>query len=246
MCSVTFWPQGDRYLLAMNRDELLSRVAGLPPARSVVGSRIVVHPSEPGGGTWISVNDRGVSIALVNWYEIPTRAPEPTASRGGVVWTLRDCLRSSEALSRLHQLPLSRMNPFRAVGVFPAERVVHEWRWNQRELTSRIHPWSPGQWLSSGYDEPAAQRIRAAAFESMRTDSDAGSTNWARRLHASHAPERGPFSTCMHRADAETVSYTEVEVQNHSLCMRYHNSCLCSRRALSCVEIPLGREGNTG
>ena len=34
---------------------------------------------------------------------------------------------------------------------------------------------------------------------------------WMRRLHRSHVPAPGPFSICVHREDARTVSYTEIE-----------------------------------
>lgn len=227
MCSVTFWPKRGGYLLGMNRDESLMRIAGLPPARFAVGSRTAVHPSEPGGGTWISVNDRGVSVALINWYAITARAPQPAASRGDVVRALRDCGAAEEMASRCEHLPLARMNPFRVIGFFPGEAVVQEWSWDRRELVCRRHDWSPRQWLSSGHDEPAAQRIRSGTFEAVKLEADAGSGPWFRRLHASHEPQRGPFSTCMHRADAATVSYTEVEVTGTKAVMRHCLGPLC-------------------
>ena len=221
MCSVTFWPRPGGYLLGMNRDESLARVAGLPPARVAIGSRTAMHPSEPGGGTWISVNDHGVGIALINWYAIAARAPQPAASRGDVVLALRDCRSADEAAERLGRLPLARTNPFRVIGFFVPAQTVCEWRWDLRALERLHHDWSPRQWLSSGYDEPVAQRIRGLTFDSMRGEPDAGSVAWLRRLHASHGPERGPFSTCMHRADAATVSYTEAEVNEAIAVMRH-------------------------
>src|SRR5436305_622975 len=51
-----------------------------------------------------------------------------------------------------------------------------------------------------------------------------------RGLHRSHLPERGPFSICMHRTNAATVSYTEVTVENRNVTMRYKPGppCLAS------------------
>jgi hypothetical protein len=238
MCSVTFWPRRGGYLLAMNRDESLARVAGLPPARFVVGSRTAVHPQEPGGGTWISANDSGVGIALINWYAIRSRAPQPAASRGGVVLALRNCATMEEAEAGLGELPLARMNPFRVTGFFETERRVCEWRWNLDELVCLRHDWSPRQWLSSGYDEATAQRVRAATFDSLRRQADAGSLPWLRRLHASHGPKRGPFSTCMHRTDAATVSYTEIEVAETAVVMRHKPGPPCCAGELVSETIP--------
>ena len=227
MCSVTFWPQREGYLLGMNRDERLTRVAALPPIRVVVGGGTVIHPREPTGGTWITLNDHGVVIALINWYSIPARAPQPAASRGDVVLALRRCLTVDEAEARLRAQSLSHTNPFRLIGIFEAERRICEWRWNLQARARIDQEWAPRQWLSSGYNEPLAQRLRGAAFEQEREVGDAGTVAWIRRLHSSHAPERGPFSTCMHRADAATVSYSEIEVNRTSIEMRYCAGPLC-------------------
>jgi len=237
MCSVTFWPTPRGYLLGMNRDENLRRPAGLPPARFVVDGRNVVHPREPGGGTWISLNDGGVSFALVNWYAIEARAPQPAVSRGSVVIAVRDCLSPESAADRLAQLPLIRMNSFRLLGLFPRQQSVCEWRWNLETLSSQYHPWSSQQWCSSGCDEPTAQRIRGAVFASSRKEPDAGTIPWLRRLHASHYPACGPFSTCMHRTDAATVSYTENEVGDNLIVTRHHVGPACRARSLTSDEI---------
>ncbi len=231
MCSVTFWPQRGGYLLGMNRDERLTRVAGLPPIRVVIEGCTVIHPREPNGGTWITLNDHGVAFALINWYSIPARAPQPAASRGDVALTLRGCLTVDEAEVRLHAQSLSHTNPFRLIGVFEEESRIGEWRWNLQALERIDHAWSPRQWLSSGYDEPKAQRLRGAAFELERNAGEAGTVPWIRRLHSSHSPERGPFSTCMHRADAATVSYSEIDVNPSSVEMRYSAGPLCGGAA---------------
>ncbi|HTH50036.1 MAG TPA: NRDE family protein [Candidatus Limnocylindria bacterium] len=232
MCSVTFWPNARGYRLAMNRDESLARVTGLPPARFVVGGRTIVHPGEPMGGTWICLNDRGVTFALINWYAITARASAPTVSRGEVLLTLRDSTEPEEAAARLRLLPLTQLNPFRMIGFFPGQQAVREWRWDVATLAEVPHHWSPGQWLSSGYDEPTAQHIRGATFETLRMEADAGSLPWLRRLHSSHGPERGPFSTCMHRADAATVSYTEIEIERDTRIMRHGTGSPCCGKGL--------------
>src|SRR5882757_84312 len=85
MCTVTFTPRHRGYALAMNRDEKLSRVMGLPPSKKVINGHTVLAPSEPGGGTWIALNDSGVTFALINWYSITTRVRGEAITRGQVV-----------------------------------------------------------------------------------------------------------------------------------------------------------------
>jgi hypothetical protein len=134
----------------------------------------------------------------------------------------------------LEQLPLRRINPFRLIGIFPGTNEIVEWRWDLKQLVQITHPWRPQQWVSSGFDEPAAQRTRGKNFQKALSQASAGSRDWLRRLHRSHAPAAGPFSTCMHRADAATVSYTEVAVSSRISAMGYFDGapCKCTRGQL--------------
>src|SRR4051794_37501350 len=85
MCTVTFIARKHGYALAMNRDEQLRRVKALPPSRYNLGGRTAVLPSEPNGGTWIGVNDAGVTFALINWYSVEARVSGNAVSRGQLV-----------------------------------------------------------------------------------------------------------------------------------------------------------------
>ncbi len=111
----------------------------------------------------------------------------------------------------------------------------------------RNHQWQLQHWFSSGFDERTVERVRAkvcASFvagggdpgrrETSRRGRMAGvnaagySLRSLRQLHRSHMPKRGPFSICMHRPDAMTVSYTEVAVSKHRATMRYKSGPSCS------------------
>ena len=227
MCTVSFIARKNGYALAMNRDEKLSRVAGLPPKFVTSSGRKCINPSEPGGGTWISLNDAGVTFALINWYSVTARASRDSISRGKVVIATRTAASAAEAAAALAGLPLAQINPFRLIGVFPGAQEICEWQWNLRRLVCKKHPWRAQQWISSGFDEPAAQRIRHATFRKACKQSSFGSLDWLRRLHRSHAPQSGPCSTCMHRADAATVSYTEILVSPRETWMDYCATAPC-------------------
>lgn len=232
MCTVTFWPRKTGYALAMNRDEKLSRVPGLPPQTFRERGRAAICPSEPGGGTWIALNDAGATTALINWYSIPARVTKGPVSRGEVVHRVRMARTPEECDQTIRELPLAKMNPFRLIGIFPTVKEVVEWRWNLRRLKRVPHSWRLNQWISSGFDEPQAQRIRSRTFRSAIKQSTAGSLTWLRRLHRSHSPDSGPFSICMHRADAATVSYTEVVASAPAGVLRHHIGTPCRLSSL--------------
>ena len=231
MCTVSFLMRKSGYALAMNRDEKLSRAAGLPPSKKIINGRTVVSPSEPGGGTWIALNEFGGTFALINWYCIRAQVKSKPVSRGVVVNTVGTAVTPDFAAAALAQLPLKQINPFRLIGFFPATHEIIEWRWDLKKLVLKNHPWQTQQWISSGFDEPIAQRIRSETFRRALKQKSAGSLNWLRRLHRSHAPEAGPFSICMHRADAATVSYTEISMVMRTATMRYFDGATCD-----CVE----------
>ena len=237
MCTITFWPRESGYALAMNRDEMRARVRGIGPRVRRVAGRSVVFPSEPGGGSWFALNDTGATLALVNWYAVTRRVTDCVVSRGDVVEAAKMAAGLGEAEAALRQLPLGQMNPFRLVGVFPQTEEVVEWRWDLKKLRRFKHRWRAQQWISSGYDEPGAQRARHRVFQQLRKLGNAGSLDWLRALHRSHLPERGPYSTCMHRPDAATVSYSEVVVQRSKSTLRHQEGAPCLNGRLVAKEL---------
>jgi hypothetical protein len=110
-------------------------------------------------------------------------------------------------------------------------------------MTREDHRWDLGIWISSGFDEPGARRERGRIFRQALRQRSAGTLEWMRRLHHSHIPEAGPYSICMHRADAATVSYTEVLVSARRGRMRYQAGAPCERAAsrASFSEAEIGR-----
>ena len=228
----------------MNRDEKLARARGLPPTKSSVAGRLVLCPLEPGGGTWIAVNDAGVCFALINWYSVKAPFQPNRVTRGEVVNRVKAQVSPAQSSDILKQLPLKQMSPFRLIGIFPARREIYEWRWNTKRLNRRKHPWLTGQFISSGFNEPTAQRVRSETFHCSRRQRSFGSLDWLRRLHRSHLPKTGPLSTCMHREDAETVSYTELIVTASRATMRYRDGAPCRQHLFSLRALRLRRQVN--
>jgi len=239
MCTVSFLARKRGYAIAMNRDEKLTRAVGLPPSKSNINGITVVSPSEPGGGTWIALNDSGVTFTLINWHSIRAQVKSKPVSRGVVVNTVSLAITPDFTATALAQLPLKQINPFRLIGIFPATHEIIEWRWDFKKLTRKNHPWRARQWISSGFDEPAAQRIRHETFRRAMKQKSAGTLDWLRRLHRSHAPASGPFATCMHRADAATVSYSEVVAASHRATMRHTISAPCQGSAVHAQSLKL-------
>jgi hypothetical protein len=230
MCTLSLSPEDSGFFLVMNRDEQRSRVTAHPPRPRRLGERTVLHPSEPGGGTWIGINDSGTVFALLNWYSVPVRPLTQLRSRGTIVPALLTESDPHRAGHRLAALGLELFQPFRVVGIFPSEAsgAIREWRWNGASLVARDHPWKLGHWISSGADEPGAERERRLCFQRHASAPDHGTLTWLERLHASHEPDAGCYSICVHRDDAVTVSQTRIHWSRGTGWMEYLAGSPCS------------------
>ncbi|HUL34437.1 MAG TPA: NRDE family protein [Candidatus Eisenbacteria bacterium] len=222
MCTLSFLPVHGGYVAAMNRDEERARPLALLPAVHSIGELNALYPREAGGGTWIGANGAGTLFGLLNWYARETEnLPKKARSRGEVIPHLLGDLDAATSERALWQLDLEGIHPFRLIGVYPGERQIREWRWDARQLVHKSHDWGRQHWFSSSRSDTIAERERGAACERTWRGEPNDPAIWLRTLHSGHIPEPGPFSICVHRADAATVSYTEVIWDGTQLQMRY-------------------------
>ena len=211
MCTLTVVTDYETYRTAMNRDEKITRGAGLPLGIHELDGVQAIYPGDGAGGTWFAINEYGITLALLNWNDVAARgtAPSKIRSRGQVI----PALIGSELLSKLRELvarsSFEGMLPFRLVGVFPFEQQIWEWRWDTTQLDVQVHGWKSRHWFSSSLSDKLAARMRGSACSKAEHEADCGSVPWLRRLHASHAGGPGPFSLCVHRDDVKTLSYSE-------------------------------------
>jgi hypothetical protein len=217
MCTVSFLPTAAGFRLAMNRDEKRARATALPPEIFRVRERRAIYPREPNDGTWLALNDAGLCLALINWHRIK-RVPEgKLASRGRIIPQLIGASDGRALGCELRRMALRQVRPFRLIAIDAGRRTVTEWQWNTIALARRKHRWQVAHWFSSGYDEVEAERER----ERVCAASSLGKGGSLKKLHASHLPQRGPFSICMHRPDAATVSYSEVSASQNRITLLY-------------------------
>jgi Transport and Golgi organisation 2 len=238
MCTLTVVTGNDRYLMAMNRDEKITRGTGSPLEIHEFDGIRTIYPNDGNGGTWFATNEYGITFALLNWNDIaPQGIKAKTRSRGRVIPALID----SGSLSDLHEVfdisNFKGMTPFRLVGVFPSEREIWEWRWDSTQLGFQVHVWESRHWFSSSLSDERAECLRGAACRNAQHDSDVGSLPWLRRLHASHAGGPGPFSLCVHREDVKTLSYSEVMVTPGTVQMGHLRNSPCTMGPIPPMEI---------
>ena len=242
MCTLSWIPHvnGDTpgYTLGFNRDERITRAAGAPPAlRHAAGVAYLAPLDTEAGGTWLAVNAWGVCLALLNRYGSDAVAgPVDPISRGFLVSGLIDVSSVRMLEARLAPLPLSRYQPFTLASVEPGS-PVHAFEWNGVELRHHVHR-EPGLALvSSGHDQPGAEAARRRTAAALFQREGLGSRA-VEALHASHEPARGAYSVCMHRADAETRSYSRIEVGPELIEFHHVNDAPCRGIPVAPLRLP--------
>jgi hypothetical protein len=221
MCTASWRARDDGYDLFFNRDELLRRRPALPPAlHERAGVRFIAPRDGDAGGSWIAANAFGVTLFLLNGFAGDDRA-EPAggfASRGSLVVDLADARSADDAGARLGSCRLERFRSFWLAALDPGGAGLLG-RWAGGTLA--CEPLSPAALplTSSSFDTDEVRRTRQARFAARVGPAAAIADHLA--YHASHDPAAGPYSVCMHRPDAQTVSFSWVVVDRERVSFRY-------------------------
>lgn len=224
MCTVSWLYDAGGYELLMNRDELRRRSRAVPPRRFERHGVAFLAPEDgDAGGTWIAVNERGMTLALLNRY--PDRGGV-FVSRGLLAKDLASSASVAEAAERLTERGHGACNyrPFTLLLLEP-ENEPTVFLWDGELLAHVTEAVAPPLASSSVHPQdvtPARRRVW------RRRVGEAPTPSSLLAFHRSHEPERGAFSPCMHREDARTVSFTHVRVTPAAVEMSYADGPPCS------------------
>lgn len=228
MCTVSWLRTPAGYHVFFNRDEHVSRAPESAPEEAVLGQVHWLGPRDGDHhGTWIGVNQHGITFGLLNrWDDVPELGAAYT-SRGTLVASLMNLKTLTTLPARLPHDGLARYRPFALVAVAPGSdaQVI---TWDGRTVSIGQQARSGLIATSSGHDQVAAAAARSRLF----VEPEGGWTaEMLTALHRSHHPERGALSPCMHRSDASTVSFTVVVVEGETIRMEYTPGAPCTGNA---------------
>ncbi len=226
MCTVSWLLHDKGYEVFFNRDEQKGRAIAKPPQHFTHNEVQFAMPVDPdGGGTWIAMNNQGLSLCLLNFYQgdIPDL---PLISRGLLVKRLAPSACVADVVAMLNDLHLGSYAPFTLL-VFAPDLSANQghviaFQWDGHELTQRP---SKEPMISSSVAYEEVMLARQKAYQSIMTEPRTVEKAWA--FHRSHVPEAGYKSVCMHREDANTVSFTHVKVNENEMQMAYVDGAPC-------------------
>jgi hypothetical protein len=227
------------YLLLSNRDERRSRQPALGPRiHETNGVKYVAPIDGDYGGSWIGVNEHGMSLCLLNRFgDAQIDESREYISRGLLLIELLDCLGIDQLTDRVKAFNLSRFRPFNLLAIPPgANSVLMEW--NGQEYSVNLNAEHLMPLSSTSLIEPNIAVERRRQFEALAIarNFDGAALDL---YHRSHLPTRGAYSVCMHREGASTVSLSKILVTTDEVLFKYESGPPCESRDLVSVRLPI-------
>lgn len=219
MCTLTLIPEAQGYTLTMNRDEFKSRAeAGLRQHRE--GSVEASFPVDGvAGGTWVGVNDRGVSLALLNRYQAPSITD--AKSRGNIIKNAIFKKSANDILAFLKALDVRSYNPFNLIMI--DNHSVYQFHWDREEYrwdSRLLH--QPMMFTSSSERFEQVSAYRQARFTKCLAERTASRN--IEQFHLSQQPGRESDSVLMSREKVHTKSIVRIRVDSYSACLDYFDT----------------------
>jgi hypothetical protein len=211
MCTLTYYLTETGYDIFFNRDEQRSRAQALPPV--VDHDLNAIYPIDPiGKGTWLAVHQSGVSLALLNYYKAERKAPVGYfSSRGEII--LKLLKNANNVIETLKEMQLSCYQPFQlcvfASNLSLSNSKLYCFQWDGRcltELDKKLPITSSGIEYQQVYE---ARKIAFKQIVSMQNPTPEALI----RYHQSQQVD-GKLSVKMSRKDAQTVSFSQLTVNN--------------------------------
>ena len=227
MCTVSWLHSEDGYQLLCNRDEKRSRLPASGPAvRNENGVRFLAPIDGDFGGSWIAVNEYGVTIALLNRH---FASPCGTASRGLLVRSLAVARSIEEIGEMVEGEDLSKFAGFALVAL-EAGKPSHLFEWDGRRLMTSQNAEHRMPLTSSSFDPGGVADERLREFSARVRAAKELDVTVLSEFHQSHGLRTSTpsaYSTCMHRSDAHTVSFSWIDVSSTEVIFFYSPAAPC-------------------
>ena len=243
MCTLSWLPRADGHTFWHGRDERTTRLPGEPPNIVRRGGRRALAPRDgDAGGTWVGVNDAGLTLGLANLYppegvgEGMAPPPPGLVTRGRIIDDLLPAATAAEARELLEAMDPRVFAPF-TLAVLEPGRPAELHRWDGLRLESRTVT-APGMLLTSSGAGRRIEEIRVREYVRLAPGSPPRAED-IEALHRSHLESLGADSFCMHREEAETASLTRIEVGGAGIRMTYTPGPPCRTPSLDSVALDL-------
>jgi hypothetical protein len=233
MCTVSWFREDGGYQLLCNRDEKRTRAQAVGPSRTTAGAAQFLAPVDgQAGGTWLLTNEFGLSLCVLNGLALSGSMAwfgrgERLESRGLLLPRWSAARTAVEVCELVSKTELTSTAPFTLLIIEPEmPAMVVEWNGSEEFYLLDADAYMP--LVSSSFDPDAVRAHRHREFERRLAGRPPGS-DLLYSFHESHGGYPSPYSPCMHRPDAETVSFSCVKVTPRTAEFFYLPASPCQR-----------------
>lgn len=240
MCTASWFASADGYEVFFNRDERRTRKEALPPTITTDNGVSFITPADTNaGGTWMGVNQYGMTLCLLNYYvNSGTLSSSSTYVSRGIL--LRNLLhvRDKNELNHLFSgIDFMQYQPFTMLA-FDDSGACSLFRWRGETSKKRLPESTQTVFppvSSSSFQTAEVIQNRMNVYESCQSGKNQRDNHL--KYHASHVPDKSAFSVCMHRDDARTVSFSHLIITGSTVSFAYYPGSPCSAAPLTPIEL---------
>ncbi len=213
MCTVSYLPTDDGFIITSNRDENPERSAD-PPAVHEIASTSLLFPKEPlKGGTWIAASRRRIVCLLNGAYIRHSYQPPYRLSRGIM---LLESFGYSDDFAFAGRYPFAGIEPFTLV--WAAHESLSEIRWDGKTTHhTLLSPFESHIWASATLYDAQTISLRRNWFDDFIQKTKNPSL---KEIFAFHTTPKGipaENDIIMIRPNVRTISVTAFEMKGKSI-----------------------------
>ncbi|MFT4753259.1 MAG: hypothetical protein ACI85Q_000798 [Salibacteraceae bacterium] len=224
MCTFTFYPLKNSFILTSNRDEHVNRGVSLFPVFKKIDHQTITYPQDPAaGGTWLATSTQNRTMVLLNGaFEKHTHSPPYRLSRGIV---LLDAFKWSDLTQFSKSYDLTQIEPFTLVNVNIEGEVLEELRWDGDETHVKSFSFQkPHIWSSSTLYTAKVVMQRKAWFTKWINKPHVTSKEMLAFHHFGGGDKLGGNTITMARGtELRTVSISQIHHTSGKTKFTHHN-----------------------
>ena len=219
MCTVTFIPLKDKYILTSNRDEQIHRPTLSPKLYKFDDTKFIFPKDERSGGTWIVVKDDGTCIVLLNGAFVKHIKKDSYRKSRGLI--LLDIIKAKDPLSHFLDMKLDNIEPFTLI-IFHNYKLT-EVKWDEFDkhiIEKSIQ--KPHIWSSATLYSRRQHTTRKKWFDDFCRTNFTLSSEIILSFHTATHIDNSEYGLLINRKDdTKTVSITQVSLDEDQVEMTY-------------------------
>ncbi len=214
MCTLSIIPNNDQTIITMNRDEQRDRPE-LGYLSTDSGRYFPVD--EKSQGTWVGVNQYGLTCALLNRYQ-DKHLEQAAQSRGDLIPQILHSKNIKEAEKILNDMAFNNFNPFDLITTKNNKMTHAQWNGQTRYITT--HSLNTPFFITSSSERVNdVIKHREDIFEeftSSNTEEKITADFILNNLHLKQGKENNRSSILMQREHTHTKSITQIITTNNT------------------------------